>query len=530
MIKQISILVLFVGYVTSSGAQETIFSILKKQERQADKFYDEKNYKAAIAIYSKFYAKDSTSTIWPAKIGRCAYFLKDYKRAIRSFSGIKSYELSAEDLYFLAESFTSTHQYKQAISCYQLCLKRSPKDQLIAQKIWRLKNITYLYEDSLHYAVRAMSLNTASSEFGVVPFNAGIVFVSNRKHVHIVEKIDASLQQPFYNAYFAASYTDSSGNTLPRYRKPVLFARPLFTGLHAGPMAFYDNHQKMAFVSSSDVRGLTQERTLQLFFAEAHDNQWKKTTAFPYNSNDYSITDPSISEDGTVLYFSSDMPGGKGGKDIYKCLLRDGQWSTPENLGEAINTPYDEVSPFYHNSRVLYFSSSGHPGLGGLDIFKATIVNGKATDVENVGYPINSASDEFGISLNLLNTHGYFSSNRKNGGFDDDLYEVDMDFQTYPLELHGTIRYKEFSLSGSSELKPFAHAHYYLIDNIRDTIIQEGECTSDGKFSWVIPYFSKYRIRVIGRDNDQYVVSLEIPKHRREQTNHEIVIVKEAFK
>jgi len=531
MIRHVVVSVFAIGFATSSIAQETIFSILKKQSRQAEEFYAEKNYKAASAIYTKLYAKDPKSTAWPTKIGRCAYFLRDFRGAVNAYSKVKPSELANEDLYYLAESLTSIDQYKRAIACYQLCLQKSPDDQLIAQKIWRLNNVTYLYEDSLHYAVRAMTLNTPSGEFGAVPFNKGIVFVSNRRQVHMVEKINGSGQQSFYAAYYAAAYIDSSGNTLPRYRKPVQFAKSLFSGLHAGPMAFYGRGKKMVFVSSSEISGIiNRERTLQLMFAESINNQWKKTGAFPYNSHEYSITDPTISEDGTTLYFASDMPGGKGGKDIYRSFLKAGQWSKPENLGEPINTPYDEVAPFLHNKKTLYFSSAGHPGLGGLDIFKTSIGDGGTADVENAGYPINSASDEFGITLDSASAHGYFSSNRKNGGLDDDLYEFDMDLQTYPLELKGIMRYKEFSITDSRELKPFGRARYYLIDNVRDIVVQEGTSSDEGSFSWIIPYFSKYRIRVIGPDNDEHVVSLEIPKHRREQSNHEIVIVKDVFR
>jgi hypothetical protein len=373
-----------------------------------------------------------------------------------------------------------------------------------------------------------MPLNTASGEFGATPFSHGVVFISNRKQVQAVEKIDAALQLPFYRAYYAASFVDSSGNRLTRYRKPVPFVKTLFTDLHAGPLAFYKHWTKMAFVSSGEHNSVYGERTLQLFFAEIQDNQWKKTGVFPYNSSDYSITDPSISEDGTVLYFASNMPGGFGGKDIYRSRFRDGQWSKPENLGEVVNTAYDEVAPYLHLGKVLYFSSNGHPGLGGLDIFKMSIT--ASTEAENMGYPINSASDEFGIIIDSLTTHGFFSSNRRKGGYDDDLYEFDVDLQTYPLTLTGTMRYKESTWGDSTDLKPFALAHYYLIDNLRDIVVQEGTSDNLGNFSWSIPYFSKYRVRVIGPDNDEHIVSLEIPKQRRAQSNHEIVIIKDVFR
>src|SRR5258706_15315184 len=404
------VLAFAVAHLTAT-AQETVFSIVKKQSRQAEGYYQEKNYKAALALYTRLYVKDSSSQVWPAKMGECAYLLKEYNKAVSAYSRLKPSNLLLGDLYNLAESLVSTDQYKRALSCYQLCLEKSPGNQLITQKIWRLANIKYLYEDSLHYAVRAIPLNTASGEFGATPFNHGVVFISNRKQVQVVEKIDAALQLPFYSAYYAASFVDSSGNKVVRYRKPVPFVKTLFTGLHAGPIAFYRHRTKMAFVSSSEHNSIYGERTLQLFFAEIQDNQWKKTGAFAYNSNDYSITDPSINEDGSVLYFASNMPGGFGGKDIYRSRFLNGQWSKPENLGEVVNTPYDDVAPYLHLGKMLYFSSNGHPGLGGLDIFKISVA--RSTEVENMGYPINSTSDEFGFIIDSLGTRGFFSSNRQ---------------------------------------------------------------------------------------------------------------------
>jgi len=116
------------------------------------------------------------------------------------------------------------------------------------------------------------------------------------------------------------------------------------------------------------------------------------------------------------------------------------------------------------------------------------------------------------------------------GGYDDDLYEFHMDLQTYPLTLTGTMHYKESTSSDSTGLKPFAKAHYYLIDDLRDIVVQEGTSDDYGNFSWNIPYFSKYRVRVIGPDNDEHIVSLEIPKQLKAQSNREIVIIKDVFR
>jgi len=268
---------------------------------------------------------------------------------------------------------------------------------------------------------------------------------------------------------------------------------------------------------------------MRLYFAEIREGHWKITTAFPYNSEEYSIYNPTTNESGTLLYFSSDMKGGFGGKDLYKSENNNGQWTTPVNLGEIINTSQDEVFPFLHD-RTLYFSSNGHPGLGGLDIFKTEPGNSASIEVENVGYPLNTNFDDFGIVIDSLNTHGYLSSNRKGGGYNDDVYEFDMDLQTYPLEINGVMKFKEHSWTDTLELKLMPNAKIDLIDNVRNITVQESKCNDSGKFSLTIPYYSKYKIRVVSEDKDENIVSLEIPKHRKGQGKHEIVIVKDPFK
>jgi hypothetical protein len=512
--------------------QETVFSLLKNDARRADEYYQDKNYKAALNLYSNLYRKNSNSGNLRLKIARCYYFLKEYRQAVTAFEYYvrTNPSMAPIDLLYYAESQASVGNYKKATQAYREYLKRQPDDPVVAQKIWRLDNIQYLYEDSVHYAVRPVTLNTHSGELCPVPYGKGLVFISNRKEVQVVEKTDGSLNAPFYKTYFSATSPDTARNGVLLYGKPVLFNNDLNSGFHAGPVAFYQNESKMVFASTGEDVHESGARTLHLYFASGQNGQWKLNGTFPYNSVDYSITDPAINEDGTLLYFASDMKGGFGGKDIYRSRYQNGQWSTPENLGETVNTAYDEVFPFLHLNKTLYFSSNGHPGLGGLDIFKVQLTENGFDEVQNAGFPINSSGDEFGIIIDSLTAHGYFSSNRKKGGYDDDIYEVDIDLQTYPLVISGLIRFKEHNWSDSSELKPLVKAKIYLTDNIRDVVVHESVSDGSGNFSLVIPYFSKYRIRVVGADGDEHVVSLDITKHRKIDSKHEIVIVKDAFR
>jgi outer membrane protein OmpA-like peptidoglycan-associated protein len=143
----------------------------------------------------------------------------------------------------------------------------------------------------------------------------------------------------------------------------------------------------------------------------------------PFNSNDFSCGHPALSPDDSRLYFVSDMPGGFGGTDVYVVEYNNGQWGTPVNMGKEINTEGNEMFPFVDASGVLYFSSDGHEGVGGLDVFMAELKEGIAyKGVENLGAPINSEKDDFGFITNKDRSTGYFSSNRKRGVGDDNIY------------------------------------------------------------------------------------------------------------
>lgn len=522
------ILILMISTLDSK-CQETVFGLFKTDENLADKYYQERNFNSALELYVQ--EKNINDSEINLKIARCYFFMKQYAQSISYYDkhpGANS-PLTLPDIYNYAEAQSYISNYTLALDYYRQYLKRDPDNQLIVKKIWQISNRQYLYEDSLHYALRPINVNSDYGDLCAVPINNGIVFLSNRKTTKLVEKIDASLNTPFYHLYRAKNLPDTIGSGTTQYARPEYFIRELSSKHHAGPIAFYDNEQKIVFTANSAEPGEHGEKPLQLYFASQKNGKWKITSSFPFNNPNYSLSDPTINQQGTLLYFTSDMPGGFGGKDIYKSEYTNNQWTKPENLGANINTAYDEVFPFVHYN-TLYFSSNGHAGLGGLDVFKTEILNDGFSEPQNVGYPLNTNNDEFGIVLDSLKTHGYISSNRKNGGYDDDIYEFDIDLQTYPLQIGGLIKYKEHNFDDSLELKTMNNVRLQLIDVIRNITVHESIADENGNFSIVIPYFSKYKIKVTDEAEDEYFVSLEIPKHKTEYTNHEIVIVKDAFK
>lgn len=510
-------------------AQQTVFDLLRNEAVLGDKYYENKYYKDALRLYLGAMKRHPARIENQLRLARCYYSLKEYKESINYYDNYinQKSSLPLQDLYCYAEAQAATSNYNAAVDSYRKYLVKDPNDEVVKKKIWQLNNIQYLYEDSSRYSVMPVSFNTTEGEICPAFYHQGIVFMSNSREVQMVEKINASLNTPFYKMFrsnaLGVDEKISEFNFGDVYPFDIAFASE---GYNAGPVAFYDDYKKMVFVSSNAKTNAGGARNLQLLFATKTDKGWQATGSFPYNSLNYSISDPSINKEGTILYFSSDMEGGFGGRDLYRSTLVDGKWTPPQNLGASVNTPKDEVFPYIHLDRTLYFSSNGHPGMGELDIFKAAIIPDGFLEVENLGYPVNSGADDFGLVIDSNERHGYFSSNRKNGGFDDDIYAVEMDLLTYPLAIRGVLKYKEITWGDSLDLKIMPNAKISLIDNARNVVVHESTSDNKGNFTITIPYFSKYVIRVTGENNEQNMSSLDIPKRRQELSSYELVIVK----
>jgi len=514
----------------SGVCQSTVFNLVQDGLKLADKKFAQANYWEAIDLYRSSLSKNPDDSQTQLKLAECYYRIKDYEKSVsvyNSYLDKKGNMLPAKDLYCLAEAHAVLKNYAEAIRSYKQGLEREPDNQVIAQKIWRLNNIHYLYEDSAHYSVRSMAINTAFGELCPVPFQNQLVFVSNRKESKLFENVNG-MNAPFYQLYIAPWKNDTTIQAGVIIGEPKGFARTLKSKFNTGPVAFYDGGKRMVLVSTSEKTNADGGRRLGLFFAFWGGHGWKFDPPYPYNSEEYSIHDVTISEDGTKIYFSSDMKGGMGGKDIYSSAWINNQWSKPINIGEPVNTSEDEVFPNIQRD-ILYFSSDGHAGMGALDIFKVQVKKEGYGEVENVGYPLNSNYDDFGLKFDSVGTHGYFTSNRMHGGYDDDIYEFDIDMQTYPFIISGTMEYKEHEWSNQSEIKVWPNTKLFLVDRERGFRVNETITDENGNFSVTVPYFSKYFIEIVDQSGNDYKVSLEIQKYRVENNIHQIVVVKDVF-
>ncbi|HEY9007119.1 MAG TPA: tetratricopeptide repeat protein [Ohtaekwangia sp.] len=510
-----------------SFGQETVFSIFKTSSSQADEYFRQEQYKKAIELYRALPQHDNEVCL---QLARAYYRIHQPEEAGMWYRQALALEqpLPPTDMYQYAEILCTLKQYDQAIGWYQKYLKANPSDPIAIRKIWRLKNRAYLYEDSIHYTVKRMDINSPSGELAAVPYNRGIVFVSNRPQKGMILHARNNAD-PLYRVYYSKRVTDTlQGQISIRYETPARYCHELHAALQEGPVTFYGEH-RMLYIASGISARKKGKQTLQLYFAELREGRWTITGSFPYNSTEYSITDAAITPDEKTLYFSSDMRGGAGGKDLYKSTFVNNQWTKPVNLGETINTSGDECFPFTDAGNTLYFASNGHPGLGGLDVFKAAVIPSGFGEVTNIGYPVNTNADDFGIYLDESGTHGFLTSNRLNNN--DDVYELAIDLQNYPLVIAGILKYKEESWKDSTELKLFPHAQLLLIDNLRNISVGTASTDETGAFTLTIPYSSQYRIKVIDRQSGEEVfVGLELSKRKTTENRYEMVVVKNSFK
>lgn len=202
------------------------------------------------------------------------------------------------------------------------------------------------------------------------------------------------------------------------------FSSQVNSTTHESSIAFNSSGNKVYFTQHVSDSGGTYSR-LKIFYLEKHKDRWQNPHTFVFNDSTSSFAHPFITPDENMFFFVSDMKDGMGGSDIYFCMLKDSLWSAPINMGPPINTPGNEIFPFYDaENKTLYFASDYHPGLGGYDIFEA-VEDGESFKIHNMKPPINSSYDDFGIVwISKYRQLGYLVSNRPGGKGLEDIYKI----------------------------------------------------------------------------------------------------------
>ncbi|PHN01539.1 OmpA family protein [Flavilitoribacter nigricans] len=276
-----------------------------------------------------------------------------------------------------------------------------------------------LKKDENTLEVEVLAINSVLSDIGPAFYKNGLVFGSVRSPLNGGSQDKAD---PFYDLYYAEMVDGHFDFT-----DPQSFSDRINSRVHEAIVTFNSDATKIYFTRNQGIDNEHSSATatgLEIVYAVSEDgNRWSDLQLLPFNSPKYSIAHPSLSPDGSMLFFSSDMPGGFGGKDIYVSKWEEHYWGDPVNLGPLVNTEGDEMFPFYHPSGKLFFSSDGQVGLGGQDIFSTSPNKAGVWDnIQNIGAPINTEFDDYGIIVSPDEEYGYFTSNRPGGIGKDDIY------------------------------------------------------------------------------------------------------------
>ncbi|MDX2195647.1 MAG: OmpA family protein [Cytophagales bacterium] len=261
--------------------------------------------------------------------------------------------------------------------------------------------------------VKRLPFNTRAAEHSPIYYKGGLLFVSNRQSNLSVVYTSEEDDTPLTDLYYAAKISD-------KWKKPVLMPRPINSGMSEGPASITKDTSRIYF-TRNDVEG--SDTKLNIYYCNMTKNGWSNAILHPVNHEKFSCGHPAIASSGSFMIFSSNMPGGMGGTDLYITYYKENKWTKPKNLGKNINTPKNEITPFILENNILYFASNGRSeGIGGYDIYSATYEQFEWRNVKNLGTPYNSPSHDFGYITTSELVNGYFSSNRVNGGDDDDIF------------------------------------------------------------------------------------------------------------
>lgn len=384
-----------------------------RQTRVADKLFERYEYVEAAQEYLKLADKGAADTYVVQQLAESYYNIFNTKEAVKWFSKLVEEKQEAETYYKYAQMLKAEGNYQEANKQMQQFASLAPNDQRAKAFKSNPNYLAAVKSQAKLFDITPSDISSDKSDFGAVLANDNTIYFTSARNTS--RKTSSWNEEPYLDIY-KATFNEN---------KTISEATPLSdvnTKWHDGPVAISSDGNTMYFGSESfnekefeKSKTITTEQTIKrgriyLYKATKQGEKWTSVKPLPMNNKSYSVRNPSISKDGKTLYFSSDMPGGLGGEDIWKVSVDGDTYGTPENLGKNINTEGNESFPFIADDNVLYFTSDARPGFGGFDIYKVDM--NKPTEAINIGAPVNTEKDDFSFTFNKSKKVAFFSSNR----------------------------------------------------------------------------------------------------------------------
>ncbi|MCV9929110.1 OmpA family protein [Flavobacterium sp. LS1R49] len=459
--------------------------------KKADALFKNYSYVDAAKAYDECLQNIKNPSVQTLKNAADSYyFISDNRNALKWYQ--KLYEIQGDnmaDIYYLRyiQSMKGVMDYQSADKVTKEYLNKKGDQKEINRYVYQKKLLDSLAKVKSLYTIKNLDINTDKSDFGATFYGDKIVFASARDTANFDKKLYNWTKQPFLNLY-VAERSAIDGNLF----NETIFIPNVMSKYHEATATFSPDWKTMYYTTNilkkkKLVIDESKVNNFQIIKGTIDGGKLIKTEKVFFDSDKYSVGHPFLSDDGKMLFFASDMPGGYGETDLYLVrIAADGTMSSPQNLGPTINTIGNDVFPFYRNG-TLYFSSDGHYGLGDLDVYESKLTGELNFSVpRNLGAPINSNKDDFAYIVDSKDSYGYFSSNRAQGKGDDDIY-----YFTKAKPICNQI------VSGkaiNTKTKKGIDDAFIIAYDVYDAVINETRTDIDGNYTLEVPCSKRIKV------------------------------------
>ena len=467
-----------------------------QKEKYAATLYENMAYLEASKVYSeiadKQIKKESVEFTVMLKAGETNYYSRQYSSAAKYYGIANNIAmLKGSDLNKYIDALIRIKNYD---ALKMVSSKNTELDDNAGVGLEFIEELhSGLNANKDNYSITEYEHNSGEGEYGAIAFNGSVYFSSSRKGLGFTHE-EYEWDGVNYTNVFCVDSTNS-----------LLLVKEARSNLHDGPISFSpDNNTAYLTRTEFIKKGKKEIKHVKLYVSSISDGVFSAWNGFKYNSSEYNLGHATISSDGLILYFASDMNGGYGGSDLYKSELLNGEWGEPVNLGPKINTAGDEMFPFVSTDDNLYFSSNRNYGLGGLDVY---VFNNN--QVENLGAGVNSSMDDFAFNLDKDNKFGYLSSDRDSNI--DKIYNVTVN----------TI-FGRLLISPMDIIKgiPISDVDVYLTESGSISVLKKLSLNDDGLYEIAIENNKDY---VIGGNKKDYELDGKIYLNTNNLASGEVI-------
>lgn len=471
-------LILFFTLLTFSA-----FSQVK--QKTADKLFANMEYSKCVTMYDELakkcaanHKKCALSNVRNAAVSHFKLF--EMKKAISYFNQLKSSKLNETDYEYLIQALRFIGNYSEANNELKNALASYPSNSFFQTLSNEASKFNQLFTDSASFDINKTMISSMYGDFAPTFYQNGIVYATKSKNTEVLRG-----KYGWDNSYYI-SLMQSEFDQDSMVGNGKLLKHKFLSKAHDGPVDFSTNETQMVITKNTLGKKNGKDIiVLALYFSTFNDGKWGDLIPFEYNNPSYNVGHGSFSADGKKLYFSSDMPGSIGETDIYVSSFENGRWSTPVNLGASINTPKNELFPFVTADKI-YLSSNGHFGLGGLDIFEASLEH---LQPKNIGFPVNSSADDFSFVQDSAGVKGFFATNREDN--------IDQIYAFERNEVFADVIVKIFEKYNVNEIVP---SHPFLLKNEKTNETDEYFTNNEGNLQLLVRQFEHYSLTTSKED------------------------------